>query len=217
MTRNLGKSSATTVVAIELSKQKQKPIVKSAQELGREIPCPICEEKGVVNCEICNGKAGSKCGKCKVLGTLIPDHRCERCGRVGDEIGKQYKLYNIKWWINSGGLNRGIAYLQAIDNLDLGCPLEKNKRYFARSRFCKSCSKEVLRLMCPICGNSTIPRIREYFDNCCPYCIGRSSIDCPQCLGCGLICCKSCDSKGFKGCNECQGTGKTTDILQKEV
>jgi hypothetical protein len=187
------------------------------QDYKRRVSCTKCQKKGLINCDICDGKPTKKCKKCKGSGSVIEGSGCEHCGRSYVDIGKQYMLYNIKWWMKQGEIQRKVDCLEYIQWHSLGNPTMYIDRFIAKSRFCTKCKLELLKVFCPHCNSDTSPRIREYIKECCDHCIHRKIINCNKCNGCGILKCLSCNSKGVNKCPDCRGNGEIITIIQKEV
>lgn len=196
-------------------------LVRIMQDFIHEALCETCTGTGKLKCGVCKGKVGKHCRKCKGAGGIPEGSKCKRCGRNPSEFGGQYKIYNVRWWLINGDIGPEwrdrTNFVEAVAGLDIGQPVEKDGRFIARTRFCKSCSKEVLKVNCPTCNAPTVPRIRQYDHECCPDCIARIYLDCPDCHGSGAFACPSCNSTGFTTCSACHGAGRTRNIVEKEV
>lgn len=191
------------------------------QDFAYEKLCKTCKEKGKIKCDACKDKKGNPCNKCHGSGIIPDGSHCPYCDDLPHEPGTRYKHYNIRWWLNQGAfgndMNDRIRILDLLENADLGQPLTTGSSQFARSRFCKTCSKEVVAHNCPTCDAPTQPRIRQYYDATCAKCKGRSNrvVTCPDCNGSGT--CPECHSTGLKTCGNCQGGGRISYIVAKEV
>lgn len=186
-------------------------------------PCENCDERGWVNCYLCEGTGDAeiKCSICNGSGTIAA-YDCSLCDGLGHCVkcggsGIDQELSEIMWyrdWIKSSllyDLTKSFGENFLLDMDDSEKIVIPDGRLL-RPKKCGSC----LGKGCSICNNNKIIGviIEAQCSLCqggarCNRCEGSGELtECIECDGDGsTVGCPECDGDGFYDCDACNGLG----------